>query len=156
MQGFTIWLLISYDELKSIMKEEPILDMSTMQKLQMYIDAELGDAALYKDLAKIAPSEGYRQLLLEFSEDEQSHANTFKKIYRMMFGRTYSPIVKEPVLTGSFEDILRDRVLDESGDFRKYGEQYIQTQRNDMLKDAYYRARTDENVHALRLLYMLS
>ena len=130
--------------------------MSTMQKLQMYIEAELHDAELYKELAKIAPNEGYRQLLIEFSEDEQSHADTFKKIYRMMFGKSYNPVVKAPEIRGSFEEVLRERILDESGDFRKYGEQYIQTQRNDVLKNAYYRARTDENVHALRLLYMLS
>jgi rubrerythrin len=127
-----------------------------MQKLQMYIDAETGDAALYRELAKIAPKEEFRQLLLEFSDDEQLHADMFKSIYRKMFGKSYTPPVKQPILTGSFDDILRERVLDESGDFRKYGEQYIETQNNDMLRDAYYRARTDENVHALRILYMLS
>ena len=132
------------------------MEMTTAQKLQMYIDAELGDSMLYKELAKYAPNDMDRQLLIEFSEDEQSHADNFKKIYRTLTGRSYNPDIKPPVLTGSFDDILRDRVLDESGDFRKYGEQYITTVNNDMLKDAYYRARTDENVHALRLLYMLS
>ncbi|MGN0383189.1 MAG: hypothetical protein ACI4DS_02885 [Eubacterium sp.] len=61
-----------------------------------------------------------------------------------------------PNLQGNYKDILRDRVLDESGDFRKYGEQYLSTNCNQRLKEAYYRARTDEAVHALRLLYMLS
>jgi len=132
------------------------MEMSTAQKLQMYIDAELGDSALYYELAKIAPDETDRQLLLEFSEDEHSHADTFKRIYRSLTGRSYNPVIKQPVISDSFENILRDRVLDESGDFRKYGEQYILTEKNNELKDAYYRARTDENVHALRLLYMLS
>jgi len=132
------------------------LEMTTAQKLQMYINAELSDAALYRELSKIAPNDTDRQLLLEFSEDEQAHADEFKRIYRTLTGRSYHPVVKPLVLTDSFDAILRDRVIDESGDFRKYGEQYIQTDRNDMLKDAYYRARTDENVHALRLLSMLS
>jgi Uncharacterized conserved protein len=132
------------------------MEMTLAQKLQMYIDAELGDSALYNELSKVAPNDEDRKLLIEFAEDEESHAETFKRIYRNITGKSYNPVVKEPKLSGSFKDILRDRVLDESGDFRKYGEQYIQTKRNDMLKDAYYRARTDENVHALRLLYMLS
>jgi rubrerythrin len=130
--------------------------MSTPQKLQMYINAELGDSALYRELSKIAPNDAHRQLLLEFSEDEQAHAEEFKRLYRMLTGRSYHPVVKPLVLTDPYESILRNRVIDESGDFRKYGEQYIQTNDNNALKNAYYRARTDENVHALRLLSMLS
>lgn len=132
------------------------MEMTTPQKLQMYINAELGDAALYRELAEIAPNDEYRQLLLEFAEDEQSHADRFKKIYKMLTGRSYNPIVQKPKIEDSFYDILRERVLDESGDFRKYGEQYIITNNNSELKNAYYLARTDENVHALRLLYMIS
>lgn len=132
------------------------MEMTTTEKLQMYIKAELGDAALYRELAKIAPDEEDRQLLLEFAEDEQSHAEEFQRIYRIMTGRSYNPTIEPPVLQNTFKEILRERILDESGDFRKYGLQYIQTNRNSMLKDAYYRARTDENVHALRLLYILS
>lgn len=137
-------------------KGEIRLDITTAQRLQTYIDAELGDAILYRKLANMAPNNDDMQLLLEFSNDEQKHADTFKQIYRKMTGKNYDPIIKPPVLTGSYKDILRDRVLDESGDFRKYGEQYINTDKNPALKKAYYLARTDENVHALRLLYMLS
>ena len=132
------------------------MEMTVVQKLQTYINAELSDSALYKELAKIAPSETDRQLLMEFSEDEQSHADEFKRIYRAMTGRSYIPIVPPVVLKEPYYDILRDRVLDESVDFRKYGEQYLLTTQNDTLKNAYYRARTDENVHALRLLYLIS
>ena len=84
------------------------------------------------------------------------HAEEFRRIYRTLAGRAYQPTVPTPVITGNFREILRDRVLDESGDFRKYGEQYSQTTRNNMLREAYYRARTDEAVHALRLLYMIT
>jgi len=122
----------------------------------MYISAELSDAALYRELSKIAPSETARQLLMEFAEDEQAHAEEFKRIYRALAGRSYNPSMQPVVLHGSYRDILRERVLDESGDFRKYGEQYLQTTQNNVLKNAYYRARTDENVHALRLLYLLN
>ena len=74
----------------------------------------------------------------------------------MLTRKTFNPEIKMPVISDSYKNILRERVLDESGDFRKYGEQYLQENVNIMLKDAYYRARTDENVHALRLLYMIS
>ena len=130
--------------------------MTTTEKLETYIKAKLGDAALYKELSKIAPNDEDRKLLMEFSADEQSHADEFKRIYTMLTRKTFNPEIKTPVISDSFKNVLRERVLDESGDFRKYGEQYLQENVNTMLKDAYYRARTDENVHALRLLYMIS
>lgn len=130
--------------------------MTIPQRLEMYIDGELGDSALYKELAKTAPNDKFKELFLEFSEDEMSHAVEFKRIYKILTGKNYNPVIRPPVLEGTFEDILRDRVLDESGDFRKYGEQFIKTDKNYALRNAYYKARTDENVHALRLLYMLS
>ena len=128
--------------------------MTVPQRLQTYISAELHDSALYYELSKVAPTEDDRQLLMEFSEDEQSHAEMFKRIYRNMTGRSYNPVVPPVVLNGSYRDILRDRILDESGDYRKYSEQYLIT-KNTRLKDAYFKAKTDENVHALRLLYLL-
>ncbi len=130
--------------------------MTTTEKLETYIKAELGDAALYKELSKIAPNDEDRKLLMEFSADELSHANEFKRIYTMLTRKNFNPEIKTPVISDSYKNVLRERVLDESGDFRKYGEQYLQENVNIMLKDAYYRARTDENVHALRLLYMIS
>lgn len=132
------------------------MEMSTPQKLQIYINAELGDAALYRKLANMAPYLGYRDLLNDMAEDEQTHADDFKAIYKTLTGKSYNPPIPVPELNGTFEEILRDRVLDESGDYRKYGNQYIITENNSALKTAYYKARTDENLHALHLLYMLN
>lgn len=125
-------------------------------RLRTYIDAESKDSALYRALSTMAPDDDDRQLLMEFAEDEHNHAVTFQRIYRSMTGRSYNPTIGTPQIIGSYPDILRDRVIDESGDYRKYGEQYIHTKTNEELRNAYYHARTDENVHALRLLYMLS
>ena len=133
------------------------MEMTVPQKLQMYIDAELGDAALYRELAKIAPSEIDRRILLEFANDEQGHAEEFKRLYAALTGSSYNPNIRPVVIKDSYRNTLRDRILDESGDFRKYGQQYLLTPPNNTaLRNAYYRARTDENVHALRLLYLLS
>jgi rubrerythrin len=131
------------------------MDKSMIDKLQTYITAELGDAQLYDELSANAPSEDARQLLREFAEDERSHADEFKRLYRDITGRRFNPEVPPPVLNDSYSNILRDRILDESGDFRKYGEQYLITEPSE-LKDAFYRARTDEAVHAFRILYLLN
>lgn len=132
------------------------MEMSITQKLQTYITAELGDAALYRELAQIAPNHKDRTLLLEFASDEQRHAEEFLWIYWSMTGNGFNPPIAPVQLEGSYRDILRDRVLDESGDFRKYGNEYIHTTSDSALKNAYDKAKTDENVHALRLLYLLS
>ncbi len=131
------------------------MDTNWMQRLQGYIEAELHDAALYRALAQQASSEIDRQLLLEFAEDEQSHAQGFQQLYRQMFNRSYTPAVPAPKPDEPYVDMLRGRVLDESGDFRKYNLAH-QEAKTDALKQALYRALTDENVHALRLLYLLS
>lgn len=128
----------------------------TINNLKTYIAAELHDSMLYTELAKIAPTIDDRTLLLEFAADEQSHADEFKHILRTLTGQYYNPVPERVVINKPYRDILRERVIDESGDFRKYGIQYIDTPQNSPLKRAYYRARTDENVHALRLLKMLS
>ncbi|MBN7771864.1 hypothetical protein [Clostridium aminobutyricum] len=132
------------------------METSVPQKLEVYINAELEKAALYRELAKIAPSETARKILLEFANDGQFHLDEFKRIYRSMTGNSYNPEVQPVYLTKPYQDILGKLVLDESGDFRKYEEQYLDTSQNSPLKNAYYRAKTDSNVHALRLLYLLS
>jgi len=130
------------------------MDMSTQQKLQMYIAAELRDAALYRALAEKTDDIENRQLLLEFADDEQSHAQTFQNVYRRLAGRRYHPDIPVPEIVGNFHDIIRDRIIDESGDFRKYALDYHSVKDNDLLRDAFFRAHIDEGVHAFRLLFM--
>lgn len=132
------------------------MDAATEQRLRTYIDAELKDSMVYKELANKAPNNTDKKILLEMSADEKTHAERFQQIYKKMTGKSYNPVIKPPVLTGSYKDILRERVLDESADYRKYGQQYLLTENNMALKYAYYLAHLDENVHALRLLYLLS
>lgn len=126
------------------------------KRLQSYITAELKDASLYRELSRLAPCDGDKKLLLEFAVDEECHAEEFKKIYRSITGKCFNPEIEPIEIKDKYRSVLKERVFDESGDFRKYGEQYIQTQKNTALSRAYYRARTDENVHALRLLAMLT
>lgn len=126
-----------------------------VQNLENFIEAEMRDAQLYNMLAEQAPNENSRQILIEIAEDEQGHANEFKRIYRMLTGRRFSVQVNPIQLTDTYENVLRERIIDESGDYRKYGEQYMLTKQNIPLGDAYFKAMLDENVHALRIIYLL-
>ena len=132
------------------------MNNTTQQKLQSFINAELGDAALYRELSKYAPDEEDRRLLLEFSADEQAHAEEFQRLYRALYGQSYTPAPPAVKFEGTYWQVLAERILDESRDYRKYGEFYMENIGNEALARAAYRARTDENVHALRIIYMLS
>lgn len=131
------------------------MDIDVAQRLRTYIEAEMQNSALYQALSTMAPDDDDRQLLLEFSEDDDRHASAFRGIYRAMTGRSYHPTIGAPQLVGAYPDILRERVLAESGDYRKYGEQYLLAKNNEELRNAFYHALIDDNVHALRILYML-
>lgn len=126
----------------------------TLQKLKTYIKAELGNSMLYRVLARMAPDRNGKQLLMEFAEDEQAHAEKFQKIYRNMTGRSYNPEIEPPDISMGYRKIVLDRILDESGDFRKYNRDYAEECKNMKLKKAYYNAAVDENVHAQRLSYL--
>ena len=129
--------------------------MNLEERLKEYITDENDSEIFYEELAKIAPNDNYRQLLMAMSNDEEDHAETFKQIYHHMTGKTFDPEVSKPIFESSFDDILWMRVLDETSNYRKYGYQYFQTDPRSELSAAYYIAKTDENVHAMRLLYMI-
>jgi rubrerythrin len=127
------------------------------QRLQGFITAELSAAALYRELEKYAPNDRARQLIAEIAQDEQAHADEFLRVYRMMTRqKSYTPETPEaPAFIGTFKGILRGRLLDEAEDYRKYSALY-NTNDNPALRTALARAGTDENVHALRIIVMLS
>lgn len=125
------------------------------EKLRIFIEEELIASKLYAALAAIAPNDNYKQLLQGMANDEEDHAKTFQKILYHITGQMHQPAIKTPTLRSTFDEILWNRVLDETSDYRKYGYEYFRTAPNTDLSSAYYVAKTDENVHAIRLLYML-
>lgn len=129
--------------------------MSTATDLMKYIRGETNASAYYRALAEKAPDATDMKLLLEFAADEKGHANSFKSQYYRLTGKTYDPTPETPKLLDNWADNLRERVLDESGDYRTYRDAYLEN-RDPGLRRAFFEAATDENVHALRLLYMLS
>lgn len=131
------------------------MEFTTLQLLRMFIEDEERDAILYKELSNRAPTNKIREILFSISMDEQSHSETFKKIYKNITGRNFSPIIIPPELNDKFEDVLANQILGETEGYIKYSEQYYKNNKNKALKDAYFRALTDENAHAHKLAYIL-
>nr|WP_315019946.1 ferritin-like domain-containing protein [uncultured Aminipila sp.] len=132
------------------------MDTTLIEELQTYIKAELGDAALYRELAQMAPDEAEMNLIMEMAADEQSHADEFKLIYKDLTGEIYRPNIAPVRLNMPYADILRDRVIDESGDFRKYMHAHQKYFNDEVLREAFFNAAVDENVHGIRLLKFLN
>jgi rubrerythrin len=142
--GFTIPLKGGY-----------FMEFTTIQLLRRFIEDEERDAFFYKELSNRAPSNKIREILFSISMDEQSHSERFKKIYKNITGRTFSPIVIPPDLNGNFRDILTNQILEETEGYIKYSEQYYRNNKNKALKDAYFTALTDENAHAHMINYII-
>ncbi|WP_312648502.1 ferritin-like domain-containing protein [Aminipila sp.] len=132
------------------------MDTTLIEELQTYIKAELGDAELYRELAQMAPDEMEMNLIMEMAADEQSHADEFKLIYKDLTGEIYRPNIPPVKLNMPYADILRDRIIDESGDFRKYMHAHQEYFNNEALREAFFNAGVDENVHVVRLLNFLN
>ena len=125
------------------------------QQLRTNILSKLNDAALYRELAKQAPRDDVIPLL-EIANDDEQQAEDFQCIYQSLTGCGFDPIADTPTLEEPYRDILRNRVLAESEDFRKYGEQSLGCRQNPQLQNALACASINQNVHALNLLALLS
>jgi len=130
------------------------MELTTAQRIKMYIEDEERDAIIYKQLSNIAQSTKSREILFELSKDEQRHSDTFKRIYHAITGRTYAPLVVPPELSGTFKEVILNQILEETEGFRKYQEQYAKAN-NTMLKTAFFKVKLDEQVHANKLIYIL-
>ena len=133
------------------------MEKTLPQRLEEYIADELSDHALYQELVHHTTDPEYQKLLTQFAQDEHRHATVFKRLYHMLTGCCYEPGVEPPEVDAPFREVLRQRVLSEAHDMRKYSEEaLLADDRNRLLKEAFCMAQTDENVHALSLLQMLS
>jgi len=130
------------------------MELTTAQRIKMYIEDEERDAIIYKQLSNMATSTKAREILFELAADEQTHSDYFKKIYHSITGRTYAPLVVPPELNGTFREVILNQILEETDGFRKYEQQYIST-KNKILKDIYLKIKIDEQTHANKLIYIL-
>jgi len=124
--------------------------MQLIMDLEEYIQDEMQDSAYYRELAKFAPTDLSRDIILEFSMDEAMHAENFQKAYYMLTGRRYIPKPLEPIVIDDYEDALKLRIIAETGDYKKYGEQYLKAPTK-YLRDLFFMTRTDEARHAMKI-----
>ncbi len=126
-----------------------------LKDLQEYIHDELKDCKYYAVLAAKAPTPRAKELLMEFSNDERMHARYFMNAYYMLTGQCYTPPVVEEPQVPDFCEALKVRIMAETHDYKKYGEQYLKAP-NPYLKDLFFMARTVEAQHAMRMPILLS
>lgn len=125
-------------------------DTALIPFLTEYIMDEIQDARYYEALAEKAPTERAKKIILEFAQQELHHAEEFKKAYYIITGQTYeTPLTLKPLIP-DYEEALKVRLLAETQAYKEYGEKYLMAQ-NPMIKDIFFRARTDEAVHAMRI-----
>lgn len=122
--------------------------------LEEYIRDELRDSRYYYILSIKAPTQRARELLLEFSRDERMHAENFMNAYYRITGRTYRPPIIEDPTVPDYEEALKERILAETADYKKHGEQYL-CSRSTYFKDLFFMTRTVEAQHAMRIPLLL-
>lgn len=149
------------------------------QLLQQFINAELADAAYYRELARSATNNSDYQLLLNMADNDQEQAEIFRRVYRSCTGQTYNPNAVSPanlanlakaanlsnlvsdanvangVLPYSYEDALRQQALNESAACFNYAQQYAAAQ-NAAFRRACFCAAATANMHCQQLLAILT
>lgn len=124
--------------------------LKLITRLEEYIQDELQDSAYYRELAKLAPTELSKEIILGFSEGEKEHAETFQNVYITLTGRRYIPKPLEPIEIKDYEDALKIRVIAETNDYKKYGDEYLMAPTK-YLQDIFFSVRTVEAQHAIRI-----
>jgi rubrerythrin len=123
-------------------------------EIEQYIENEMNDSQYYIELAKKAPSNLAREIIIGFSNDEKGHAENFKQAYYYITGRMVllqppgSPEIPD------FNEALKVRILSETRDYKKYGEHYISAQ-NKYLRNLFFIIRASEAQHAMRIPILL-
>ena len=134
----------------------PKKDMSGLiADIKEYIQDELGDSEYYKALANYAPTARARMILMDFSSDEAGHAHNLMRAYKQLTGKDYIIKKVEQPQIPEFEEAIKQRILAETKDYKKYGEHYL-TAPTAYLKDLFFMTRTDEAVHAMRMPLLLA
>jgi rubrerythrin len=122
--------------------------------LREYIHDEMADSAYYMELARMAPTRMSKDILMEFHHDEMMHAEMFMKAYCQLCGKVYRPEPVRPPVICNYEEALKQRILAETRDYKKYGEKYLEVC-DPSLRKMFWDARTDEAKHAMRIPILL-
>ena len=128
---------------------------SLIDDLEKYINSELKDSKYYEILAKKAPTKKAKDMLMEFSKDEFTHAQNFMNAYYSLTGRMYHPTeIQDPKVPDDCNKALKERIIAETDDYKEYGEQYLKAPTH-YLQDLFFMTRTSEAQHAMRIPILL-
>ncbi len=136
------------------MSEEKNCYHDLQVRLLEYIRDETQDSMYYQKLSGKAPDEQDKKLLLEFSRDEAEHAANFKRVYRRITGT--EPVIEtvSPPEISSYYEAVKARIMAESSDVVKYGEEFISTPDRE-LAGLFYITGAIENRHGMQLTTLL-
>jgi rubrerythrin len=131
------------------------LSSQLIRDIQEYIMDELSDSQYYSILATKAPTQRAKEIILEFSQDEKLHAENFMQVYYFMTGQRYCPLYIPTPQVPDYEEALKQRIIAETNDYKKYGIKYLETKCNPYLSDLFFMTRTYEAIHAMRIPILL-
>lgn len=123
-------------------------------RLLEYIHDEMSDSLYYRELASQAPNQRARELYMEFSKDEAEHAANFREVYQCITGRPPMVPTVIPPQIPPYCEAVKARIMAESGDLVKYGEESANAP-DQMLKNLFYVTSLIEGRHGLRLTTLM-
>ncbi len=110
------------------------------RKLREYVNNALYNAELYRILAKSAPTEGDKNTLEKFADENRQTADAFMAIYHSMTGYSCEPEPSPIKESGSYKTVLRSRIKIEIADSQCYRREYMNISDNFKLKRAFFSA----------------
>lgn len=117
------------------------------------INGEYSAIQCYANLAKMAPTEKQRKQILEIRKDEKRHFQQFVQIYASLTGKQPQPKINEGC-PNTYIKGLEFALQDEQNTVDFYHEVADETS-NQYIKEAFRRAASDEQNHAVWFLYFL-
>lgn len=123
-------------------------------RLLEYIRDETMDSLYYRELAAEASDARAKELFLEFAKDEAEHAENFRAVYCRITGMEPGIGPVEPPKIPPYCEAVKQRIIAESGDFVKYGEEHVNAPDMELHK-LFYVTGTIEARHGMRLATLL-
>ncbi|PGY11818.1 ferritin family protein [Bacillus sp. AFS031507] len=122
-----------------------------IRELEKAINGEYNAINCYEKLANLAPNEKEKSRILEIRQDESKHYQQFDQIYTRLTGRKPQPKIREEC-PGVYLNGLEFALQDEQTTVDFYMEVADGTS-DPTIKEAFRRAATDEQNHAVWFLY---